>query len=159
MLKKHTLKTIVKLPENLFFGVGVKTSVFVFKTGRPQGTSNIIGYYIADDGLETVKNQGRQDIRNKWTEYENYWIKAIHDGVEDKYNTRQIINPQEHLSYQIPLKPFQISQEDFIKTVTDYEMFKRDVDTEDFSIRILAEIMYTSQVKADNDTVNISIKK
>ncbi|NLK93083.1 MAG: SAM-dependent DNA methyltransferase, partial [Bacteroidales bacterium] len=97
LLKDHTLTHIIKLPENLFFGVGVTTSIFVFETGTAQGTRNIKGYYIEDDGLETVKNKGRQDIKNKWNDIEDYWVKAIQDDNDDKYNTRQLINPKEHL--------------------------------------------------------------
>ena len=79
-LKKHTLTTIIKLPENLFFGVGVTTSIFVFESGRPQNGRNIIGYYMEDDGLETVKNKGRQDVKNRWNDIEEYWVTAIRDG-------------------------------------------------------------------------------
>lgn len=80
ILKSNTLTTIIKLPENLFFGVGVTTSIFVFEAGKPQNGRNIIGYYIEEDGLETVKNQGRQDIKDRWQEKEDYWIAAIRDG-------------------------------------------------------------------------------
>ena len=128
VLKSHTLLTIVKLPENLFFGIGLTTSIFVFEAGKPHKNQNIIGYYIEEDGLETVKNKGRQDIKNKWQEIEDYWITAIHDGVEEKHGTRQIINPSKHLSYQMPEKAFEIFEEDFIKTMVDYEMYKREID-------------------------------
>ena len=107
-MKDHRLTTIVKLPDKIF--TGVTASVFVFEAGKPQNGQNIIGYYIEEDGLETVKNQGRQDIRNRWSAIEDYWIQAIHDGEDSKYNTRQIINPSEHLSYQMPEKPFEVFQ-------------------------------------------------
>lgn len=123
LLKNNTLTTIIKLPENLFFGVGVTTSIFVFEAGKPQNMRNIIGYYIEEDGLETVKNQGRQDIKERWQEKEDYWIGAIRDGEDSIYGTRQIINPLEHISYQMPTAPFEIFEEDFVKTMMDYEMF------------------------------------
>lgn len=108
LLKKNTLTTIVKFPENLFFGQGITTSVFVFIAGVPQNNKDVVGYYIEEDGLETVKNQGRQDIKNRWQEKEDYWIKAIQNGDDYLYGTRQIIHPNEHLSYQMPEKPFEI---------------------------------------------------
>lgn len=153
-LKKHTLKMIVKLPENLFFGIGVTTSIFVFEAGKPQNGRNIIGYYIEDDGLETVKNKGRQDIKNKWETVEDYWIQVIQDGNEPKYNTRQIINPAEHLSYQMPEKPFEIFEEDFVKCVMDYEMYKRGVDVKSFNEQLLQSVLYSSEVEEkDGETV------
>jgi type I restriction enzyme M protein len=158
LLKDHTLTHIIKLPENLFFGVGVTTSIFVFETGVPQGTRNIKGYYIEDDGLETVKNKGRQDIKNKWEDIENYWIKAIQDDNDDKYNTRQLINPKEHLSYQMPEKPFEIYEEDFVKTMMDYEMFKRGINVKDFNEKLLQKVLYSSEVSDSENGVSVILK-
>ena len=65
LLNHSSLLKIVKLPEKVF-SEGVTTSVFVFQAGVPHGTKDIFACYIEDDGLETVKNQGRQDIRDRW---------------------------------------------------------------------------------------------
>ena len=157
LLEKHCLKTIIKLPENLFFRVGVTTSIFVFESGTPQNGQNIIGYYVEDDGLETVKNQGRQDVKDKWQDFEDYWVKAIHDGVDDRFNTRQVIDPREHLSYQMPQKPFEVFEEDFIKTLTDYEMYHRGIDPKQFNEAILSNVLYNSEVTQEDDTLNIKI--
>ena len=118
---------------------------------------NIIGYYVEDDGLETVKNQGRQDIKDKWQDFEDYWVKAIHDGVDDRFNTRQVIDPREHLSYQMPQKPFEVFEEDFIKTLTDYEMYHRGIDPKQFNEAILSNVLYNSEVTQEDDTLNIKI--
>lgn len=158
VLKNHTLTTIVKLPENLFFGKGITTSIFVFETGKPQNGRNIIGYYMEDDGLETVKNKGRQDIRNRWQDIEDYWIIAIRDGNDDIHNTRQIINPSEHLSYQKPEKPFEIYEEDFVKTMMDYEMYKRGIDIKEFNDKILNKILYDSDVSLEENGASIFVK-
>lgn len=141
VLKDHRLTTIVKLPEKIF--TGVTASVFVFEAGKPQGGQNIIGYYIEEDGLETVKNQGRQDIKNRWSAIEDYWIQAIHDGADTKYNTRQTINPSEHLSYQMPQKAFEIYEEDFVKTMMDYEMYKQGIDVKKFKEELAQKVMYS----------------
>mgnify|MGYP004471224729 CR=1 FL=1 len=159
VLKKHTLKTIIKLPENLFFGVGVTTSIFVFETGKAQRDKNVIGYYIEEDGLETVKNQGRHDIKNKWQSIEDYWIKAVHDGIDSKYNTRQVINPLQHLSYQMPEKPFEIYEEDFVKTMMDYEMFQRGIDVKAFNEKLMQKVLYSSQVTETETDINIKLDK
>lgn len=154
VLKEHKVTTIIKLPENLF--TGVTTSIFVFEAKKPQNGQNIIGYYIEEDGLETVKNQGRQDIKNRWHEIEDYWVQAIHDGIDSKYNTRQIINPAEHLSYQKAEKPFEVSEEDFIKTIMDYELYKNEIDAKQFQNNLLSKVLYSSEVLQNEDN-NISI--
>lgn len=155
LLKNHTLQLIVKMPENLFQGVGVTTSIFVFEAGVPQKKQNIIGYYIEDDGLETVKNQGRQDIKNRWDAIEDYWITAIHDGNDYQYDTRQIINPLEHLSYQMPEKPFEVTEEDFVKTIMDYELYKIGSSTKELGENILQKVMYGSDVIQQEEGIAI----
>lgn len=157
ILENHTLTKIIKLPEPLFFGVGVTTSIFVFKTGQPQNGQEIFGCYIEDDGLETVKNQGRQDIKHKWKNIEDYWIDSISKLRDTKYNTAQWINPKEHLSYQMPEKPFEISEEDFKKTAMDYICFKKGIDTKVFSEKLLNAALYGSEVSSDDTGVNIKI--
>ena len=159
LLQNHCLTTIIKLPENLFFGVGVTTSIFIFETGIPQGDRKIKAYYIADDGLETVKNKGRQDVKGKWPAIEDYWVEAIRDDEDTKYHTRQLINPNEHLSYQMPEKPFEIREEDFMKTMLDYEMFKRGIDVKSFNETLMQKVLYSSKITGDDETVDIQIRK
>ena len=64
LLKHSTLEKIIKLPEKIF-SEGVTTSIFIFESGTPQNNKEIFTCYIEDDGLETVKNQGRQDIKDR----------------------------------------------------------------------------------------------
>ena len=158
ILKTHQLTTIVKFPENLFFGQGITTSVFVFIAGIPQNGREIIGYYIEEDGLETVKNQGRQDIKNRWQEKEDYWIRAIHNGDDYLYHTRQIIKPSEHLSYQLPEKPFELFEEDFIKCMIDYELYNKGLDPKSLEELVISKVLYNSEVKEENKNVVITIK-
>lgn len=159
LLKNHKLTHIIKLPENLFFGVGVTTSIFVFESGVPQNGEEVFGCYIEDDGLVTVKNKGRQDVKGKWSEIEDYWIDSIKKHRDEKYHTDQWINPDEHLSYQMPEKPFEIYEEDFVKTVMDYEMFKRGIDVKDFKEKLIREVMYSSDVVKDEDIISIKLKR
>lgn len=158
LLKDNTLTTIIKMPENLFFGVNTSTSIFIFESGKAQKGKNIIGYYISNDGLETVKNQGRQDIKNKWKELEDYWIKAIHDGNEPRFSSKVVINPLEHLSYPMPEAPFEVYEEDFIKTVLDYEMFQAGVDTKELGEKLLKRVLYSSKISKRNNIFSIKIQ-
>lgn len=159
IFSNHTLTKIIKLPEQLFSGVGVTTttSVFVFKTGQPQNDKEIFGCYIEDDGLETVKNEGRQDIKHKWKKIEDYWIDSISKLCDTKYGTAQWIKPSEHLSYQMSEKPFEISEEDFKKTAIDYICFKQGIDTKAFGEKLLNATLYCSEVSSDNTGINIKI--
>lgn len=156
LLKNHQLVTIVKLPENVF-SAGVTASVFVFKANCPQNSNKIIGYYIEEDGLETVKNQGRQDIKDRWQEIEDYWINAIKTGEDSIYKTKQIIDPQEHLSYQKPDIPFSISEEDFMKTVLNYELFSCGIDSKELQDKLLTKVLYAGNFSKQDKVLTITI--
>lgn len=157
-LKRHSLRAIIKLPEDLFFGVGVSTSIFILEAGEPQNESPIIGYHIQDDGFVTVKNKGRHDVNHRWTALCNYWVEAIKDGDDVEYNTRQIIDPEKSLSYQIPEKPFEIYEEDFVKCVMDYEMYKRGIDIKKFKENLLDAVLYSSEVIETSKGIMIMIQ-
>ena len=156
LLKKHSLLKIIKLPEKVF-DAGVTTSVFIFQAQKPQNDKEIFACYIEDDGLETVKNQGRQDIRDRWQSIENQWVDIIEKQSGD--DTIQWLKPSEHLSYQMPEKPFEIFEEDFVKTMMDYEMFKQGIDAKEFGEQLLKQILYSSEVSENNDQTQISLDR
>ena len=147
ILKHSKLKKIIKLPEKTFSGV--TTSIFIFEAGVKQNDDEIFACYIEDDGLETVKNQGRQDVKDKWQAIENQWVEIIKKQTGDK--TIQWLKPNEHLSYQMPDVPFEIYEEDFTKTMMDYLMFKEGVDVKEFSEKLISKVMYNSVVSREDD--------
>lgn len=155
LLRHSTLKKIIKLPEKVF-SEGVTTSIFIFQAGVPHGTKDIFACYIEDDGLETVKNQGRQDIRDKWQAIEDEWIELIRK--QSGHDTIQWIKPSEHLSYQMPEKEFEVFEEDFAKTMLDYLMFQQQIDVKEFSEKLVTKVMYNSTVSFAETNVIITLK-
>ena len=77
ILKHHRLLKVIKLPEDLFFGIGVTTSIFVFKAGVPQNDEEFFTCWMKDDGLVTVKNKGRHDVHGRWPEIEDTWVNTV----------------------------------------------------------------------------------
>lgn len=149
VLKNHSLKKIIKLPENIFSGT--TTSIFIFESGVPQNNKEIFTCYIKDDGLETVKNQGRQDVKDRWQSIEDRWVEIIHKQSGD--DTIKWIKPSEHLSYQVPEKEFEISEVDFTKTMMDYLMFKQNIDAKEFSDKLINKVLYNSEVDRNDDGI------
>lgn len=155
ILKHHQLQKIVKLPEKVF-SEGVTTSVFIFEAGIPQNNKEIFACYIEDDGLETVKNQGRHDIKDRWQEIEDRFVDVVHKQNGD--DTIQWINPNKHLSYQMPEKEFEIYEEDFSKTMMDYIMYQEGIDAKEFSDKLIEKVMYSSCVAEDGEDYVITLK-
>lgn len=155
LLKHSSLEKIIKLPEKIFTE-GVTTSVFIFTAGIPhKKDQEIFTCYIHEDGLETVKNQGRQDVKDRWQDIEDKWVEIIRKQSGDK--TIEWISPSKYLSYQVPKKPFEISERDFKKTMLDYIMFQQGIDSKEFSNSIKEKVLYGSEVTSKSNDVLISI--
>lgn len=156
ILKQHTLLKIIKLPENVFIE-GVTTSIFIFKAGVPHGDRSIFACYIEDDGLETVKNQGRQDTKDRWQEIEDRWVDVIQK--QSGSETIQWLDPAEHLSYQMPVEAFEVYEEDFRQTVMDYLMFQQGIDPKAFREQLVDRVLYSSTVEEQGDSIVIRIER
>ena len=156
ILKHHRLLKVIKLPEDLFFGIGVTTSIFVFKAGVPQNDEEFFTCWMKDDGLVTVKNKGRHDVYGRWPEIEDTWVNTVKKQSGD--STCKWESPKKHLSYQMPVKPFEITEEDFRRTAMDYLMFQQGIDAKEFDESVLAGV-YAGEVSDDGESVTISIPK
>lgn len=156
ILKHHRLLKVIKLPEDLFFGIGVTTSIFVFKAGVPQNDEEFFTCWMKDDGLVTVKNKGRHDVYGRWPEIEDTWVNTVKKQSGD--STCKWESPKKHLSYQMPVKPFEITEEDFRRTAMDYLMFQQGIDAKEFDESVLAGV-YAGEVSDDGENVIISIPK
>lgn len=159
ILSHHRLKKVIKLPEDLFFGVGVTTSIFIFEAGIPQDDRKFFACYMKEDGLVTVKNKGRHDVHNKWPEIEKHWIDIIlkQSGDETCQWNKPII--KECLSYQEPQKPFEICEEDFRKTALDFLLFQEGIDAKEFENQLLKAVLYSSDVEETEDSIKICLRK
>lgn len=155
ILSYHRLTKVVKLPEDLFFGVGVTTSIFVFEAGVPQNGEEFFACYMDADGLMTVKNKGRHDVHGKWPAIEEHWVKVVKRMNGDA--SCQWVDPAEHLSYQTPPKPFVIHEEDFAKTALDYLLWQKNVNVSELREKLMGRVMYGSEL-ADADAKSMTIK-
>lgn len=157
ILKNHRLRKVIKLPEDLFFNVGVTTSIFVFEAGIGQDGKEFFACYMESDGLATVKNKGRHDVYCKWADIEAHWVDVVAKQSGD--DTCQWVTPSDHLSYQMPQKSFEIFEEDFRKTAIDYLMFQKGIDAKEFGERLLNAAMYSSIVSTDDKNVTVTMQK
>jgi type I restriction-modification system DNA methylase subunit len=125
ILSKHTLEKIIKMPDKVWAGIaGATTSIFIFKTGNPHANKEITKYWIKEDELVTIKNGGRQDVHNRWTDdgtdnLLKYWVDIINNTRE--HETKQV---SRELEYVVPQKEVVLTEEDFQKVVLDRILFE-----------------------------------
>jgi hypothetical protein len=151
ILQKNTLTKIIKLPNEVFSGT--TASIFIFKSGIPQDKKKIFACAILEDGLETVKNQGRQDIKNKWENIEKYWVDVIYKQSGD--GTIQWLDPSENLSYKTNEIQFHISEQNFKKTVLNYIFFKSNINPDEIKNKILDFVLYDNSQDIDEKFLKI----
>ncbi len=152
LLSRHRLEKIIKLPSKTFSGVN--TSIFIFKSGVPQNGKKIFGCFIPEDGLETVKNKGRQDVRGSWKEIEDRWVDIIERQSGD--DSIQWIDPAEALCYRIPEAQFSISEADFKKAVLDLVMYENNVSPKDFADAVFAFVAYNGNIEINDGSLSIT---
>ena len=139
-LKKHSLLKIIKLPKDTFAGsVNITTSIFIFKAHEPQKNKEIFACWIKEDGLETVKNMGRHDVKNKWADIENKYVQIIYKQSGD--DSIQWLKPNENLSYQIPANEFHMTDSDFRGVIFKYILFENHIDEKEFKDSLLESIL------------------
>ena len=139
-MQSHRLTKIIKLPKEIFSGV--TTSIFMFTVGTPQHKQEIFTCFMAEDGLETIKNQGRQDIRGRWETIEQQWVEIVRKQTGS--DTIQWIKPDEHLSYQEDIKVPMPTRADFMKRTLAYALFKQNIEESPFFENVSENRLYGS---------------
>jgi type I restriction-modification system DNA methylase subunit len=153
VFKKHTLQKIIKLPDVFSGMAGVSTSIFIFKAGEAQGEKEIFSCWIKEDGLETVKNKGRMDVKGKWKDIENEWVKIIYKHSGDE--TIQWINPNtDAIMYKVPEKEIELFEEDFKKTILKYKMYELNAES-NFEIKDVEDYFLMLSVKNTKEGENV----
>ncbi len=137
LLKRHRITHIIKLPEKTFDGIN--TSIFVFEAGKPQNDSKIFGCYVKEDGLNTIKNQGRQDVFGRWKSIEDYWIKVINHEINDA--TVKYIDPKDSLSYT-EQKDIRIYRSIFNTVLIELQFYRNMIDFTTFCENFTKAMIY-----------------
>ena len=155
ILKKHKIEKIIKLPKDIFSGV--TSSIFIFEAGVPQGNNQIFSCNIENDGLETIKNRGRHDIKNKWSGYEDYWVDVIRKQNGDK--SIKWLDPNKQLSYQVENQISEVSEYDFNQTIVDYLLFENRIDKKKLYENIVDCLLIKGKLERVKDRFSVSVKE
>lgn len=126
ILEHHTLLATFSMPDKLFYPVGVNTVIMLFKAGVPQGSQQSFAGYIPNDGFETVKNQGRQDVHGCWNSIKNAMLEAFNHR-EEKANYSALFTPTDKNEWIVEayMKTdySHLTEKDFIRVLRQYDEF------------------------------------
>jgi type I restriction-modification system DNA methylase subunit len=82
LFKKHTLKAVFSMPDDMFYSNNANTNVcvMVWEAHKPHSsTKNTFFGYYKDDGFVKAKKLGRIDKFNKWQGIEAEWLRLYHE--------------------------------------------------------------------------------
>jgi len=128
LLKKHHLKAVLSMPDDLFYPVGVVTCVLVFEANKPnKGRKTWFGYF-KDDGFEKRKHQGRIDARGKFkNEIHARWVDAYRNQDEiEGFSIRHEVTADEEWCAEAYMETdySTLCEEDFAAKVREYVAFR-----------------------------------
>ena len=152
-MQVHRLTKIIKLPKEIFSGV--TTSIFMFTVGTPQRNYDVFTCYMAEDGLETIKNQGRHDIRGRWEAIEKQWVDIVRKQTGSE--TIKWINPYEHLSYQEEINVPMPTRADFMKRALAYALFKQGIEEQPFFENARDHMLYGTPLEKEYEPFFIPV--
>lgn len=127
LLDKHRLHAVLSMPDDLFYPVGVVTSIMVFKANElNKGKKTWFGY-CKHDGFEKRKKRGRIDARNYWAAIKDKWINSYHnlDEVSGLSVRREVTGDDEWCAEAYMETDYStLCDTDFEKKMRDYIAFK-----------------------------------
>ena len=127
LLRRHHLKAVLSMPDDLFYPVGVVTCVMVFEANRPNAGRKTWFGYFKDDGFEKRKYQGRIDARGRFkNEIRRKWIDAYRNLAEiDGFSILHEVSGRDEWCAEAYMETdySTLCEEDFIRKVREFVAF------------------------------------
>lgn len=127
LLQYHRLKAVISMPDEVFYPVTVVTCVMVWEANCPNDGYETWFGYLKDDGFEKRKHRGRLDVKKKWNNIKDAFIKAYKNSKEiPGVSVKKSVTAEEEWCAEAYLQTdyAALKKEDFIKTVRDFVSFK-----------------------------------
>lgn len=124
LFKKHTLKAVFSMPDDIFYPTGTNVCVMVWEAHTPHDDKieTFFGY-CKDDGFVKRKKLGRIDAYNKWQVIEQEWLKLYRKkDIVAGMSAMQCVTYKDEWLCEAYMKTdySTLTQADFQQTVNDY---------------------------------------
>ncbi len=124
LMKKHTLKAVFSMPDDIFYPTGTNVCVMVWQAHVPHDTSIETYFgYCKDDGFVKRKKLGRIDAHSKWQKIEKTWLELYRNKeIKDGFSARHSVNYNDEWLCEAYMKTdySKLTQTDFEQSVRDY---------------------------------------
>ena len=124
LLKKHKLKAVFSMPDDIFYPTGTNVCVMVWEahTSHDSSQETFFGY-CKDDGFVKRKKLGRIDALSKWEEVESQWLRLYRNrDVVDGLSARQCVDYKDEWLCEAYMQTdySKLKMDDFQQTINDY---------------------------------------
>lgn len=124
MFKKHTLKAVFSMPDDIFYPAGTNVCVMLWEAHTPHDSTQetFFGYFKNDEFVKR-KKLGRIDAYNKWESVESKWLKLYRkrEIVDGLTSSRCVTHSDEWLCEAYMKTDYsKLTEEDFQQTLNDY---------------------------------------
>lgn len=128
LLKKHTLKAVFSMPDEIFYPTATNVCVMVWEAHNPHNemVETFFGY-CKDDGFEKRKYVGRIDVNNKWNSIKNEWLTLYRNrDIKDGLSARKCVSYNDEWLCEAYMKVdfSKMTHQDFEQTIRDYLAFE-----------------------------------
>ena len=134
LFKKHTLKAVFSMPDDIFYGNKANTNVcvMVWETHKPHDPTKqtFFGYY-KNDGFVKAKKLGRIDKFNRWDDIEKEWLNLYREREEKEGLTaKKAVSWQDEWLCEAYMETdySKLTQADFQQTVNNFLAYKVKFD-------------------------------
>ncbi|MEM9569394.1 MAG: N-6 DNA methylase [Bacteroidota bacterium] len=132
LMEYHTLEASFSMPTDLFYPVGVNTSILIFKAHNknPEEKKTFFGYF-KDDGFEKTKNHGRIDKHGKWKAIKKKWLSAyINKENIPGLSVMQNVNFDDEWCAEAYMETdySKLTKNEFVETLKEYIAYKVKYD-------------------------------
>lgn len=124
LFKKHTLKAVFSMPDDIFYPTGTNVCVMVWEAHTPHDEmfETFFGY-CKEDGFVKRKKLGRIDAYNRWQAIEQEWLRLYRNrDVVDGLSARKCVTANDEWLCEAYMKTdySKLTVDDFQQTINDY---------------------------------------
>lgn len=124
LFKKHTLKAVFSMPDDIFYPTGTNVCVMVWEAHTPHDeTFETFFGYCKEDGFVKRKKLGRIDAYNRWQTIEKEWLRLYRNrDVVDGLSARKCVTANDEWLCEAYMKTdySKLTVDDFQRTINDY---------------------------------------
>lgn len=128
LLKKHTLKAVFSMPDEIFYPTATNVCVMVWEAHNPHNTNMETFFgYCKNDGFEKRKYVGRVDANEKWNDIKNEWLSLYRNrDIKDGLSAKKCVSYKDEWLCEAYMKVdfSKMTKDDFSKTIRDYLAFE-----------------------------------